>query len=275
MTHAILVETRGKIVSLSQSQTRFMVKYLLVEDERFAYEELKRMMQRLRPSWQLAGWAESVEQAVLLLRQGSLDLMIVDIRLSDGLSFEIFEQCPVDLPVIFTTAYDEYAIKAFKVNSIDYLLKPIEESDLEAALCKFERNSALRSAAPEYRQLELGYLAANKKNRFLVQVGDTFRYVETPDVAFFYSEDKLTYLHLFSGKRYIISYSLDQLEGMLDRDVFFRVSRSCISNIRSIRKSSRYFGSRLKLYFEPECPHEVLVSRSRVTDFLKWVDGVV
>lgn len=100
-----------------------MVKYLLVEDERFAYEELKRMMQRLRPSWQLAGWAESVEQAVLLLRQGSLDLMIVDIRLSDGLSFEIFEQCPVDLPVIFTTAYDEYAIKAFKVNSIDYLLK--------------------------------------------------------------------------------------------------------------------------------------------------------
>ena len=234
-----------------------MVKYLLVEDERFAYEELKRMMQRLRPSWQLAGWAESVEQAVLLLRQGSLDLMIVDIRLSDGLSFEIFEQCPVDLPVIFTTAYDEYAIKAFKVNSIDYLLKPIEESDLEAALCKFERNSALRSAAPEYRQLELGYLAANKKNRFLVQV------------------DKLTYLHLFSGKRYIISYSLDQLEGMLDRDVFFRVSRSCISNIRSIRKSSRYFGSRLKLYFEPECPHEVLVSRSRVADFLKWVDGVV
>ena len=217
-----------------------MVKYLLVEDERFAYEELKRMMQRLRPSWQLAGWAESVEQAVLLLRQGSLDLMIVDIRLSDGLSFEIFEQCPVDLPVIFTTAYDEYAIKAFKVNSI-----------------------------------ELGYLAANKKNRFLVQVGDTFRYVETPDVAFFYSEDKLTYLHLFSGKRYIISYSLDQLEGMLDRDVFFRVSRSCISNIRSIRKSSRYFGSRLKLYFEPECPHEVLVSRSRVADFLKWVDGVV
>ena len=103
-------------------------------------------------------------------------------------------------------------------------------------------------------------MAANKKNRFLVQVGDTFRYVETPDVAFFYSEDKLTYLHLFSGKRYIISYSLDQLEGMLDR---------------SIRKSSRYFGSRLKLYFEPECPHEVLVSRSRVADFLKWVDGVV
>lgn len=252
-----------------------MIKYLLVEDERFAYEELKRMMQRLRPDYQLAGWAESVEQAVLLLKQGGIDLLIVDIRLSDGLSFEIFEQCPVDLPVIFTTAYDEYAIKAFKLNSIDYLLKPIEESDLEVALRKFERNSVLRSAAPQYKQLEQGYLAANKKNRFLVQVGDIFRYVETVDVAFFYSEDKLTYLHLFSGKKYIINYSLDQLETMLDRSVFFRVSRNCISNIKSISKSSRYFGSRLKLHFEPECPHEVLVSRSRVADFLKWVDGVV
>ena len=137
------------------------------------------------PFRQLAGWAESVEQAVLLLRQGSLDLMIADIRLSDGLSFEIFEQCPVDLPVIFTTAHDEYAIKAFKVNSIDHLLKPIEESDLEAALCKFERNSALRSAAPEYRQLELGYFGSQQTKEPFSAGGDTFRYVETPDVAFF------------------------------------------------------------------------------------------
>ena len=227
-----------------------MVKYLLVEDERFAYEELKRMMQRLRPSWQLAGWAESVEQAVLLLRQGSLDLMIVDIRLSDGLSFEIFEQCPVDLPVIFTTAYDEYAIKAFKVNSIDYLLKPIEESDLEAALCKFERNSALRSAAPEYRQLELGYLAANKKNRFLVQVGDTFRYVETPDVAFFYSEDKLTYLHLFSGKRpnaenfslYSTCNGMKSVPGTASLAAQ-TVAKSMVLPIRSITEPSACFAS--------------------------------
>lgn len=252
-----------------------MVKYFLVEDERFAYEELKRMMQRLRPGWQLAGWVESVEQAVLLLNQSVPDLLLVDIRLSDGLSFEIFEQCAVDVPVIFTTAYDEYAIKAFKVNGIDYLLKPVEEADLEAALCRFERRDALRPTASEYRRLEQGYLSANRKNRFLVQVGDTFRHVETLDVAFFYSEDKLTYLHLFSGKRYVINYSLDQLEGMLDRDTFFRVSRNCISHIKSVRKSSRYFGSRLKLHLEPECPHEVLVSRSRVADFLKWIDGVL
>ncbi len=253
-----------------------MVRYLLVEDERFAYEEVKRMMQRLRPyDYQLSGWAESVEQAVLLLKQGGVDLMIADIRLSDGLSFEIFEQVPVDIPVIFTTAYDEYAIRAFKVNGIDYLLKPIEENDLDKALCKFERSGALHSASPELRQLELEYLTKNKKNRFLVQVGDTFHYVETVDIAFFYSEDKYTYLHLFSGKRYIVNYTLEQLEYMLDRSVFFRVSRNCIANIKAIQRSSRYFGSRLKLYFSPECPHEVVVSRSRVGEFLKWIDGML
>ena len=164
-----------------------MTRYVLVEDERFAYEEMKRMMQMLRPDYQLVGWAESIEQAVLLLRQNKIDLMIVDIRLSDGLSFEIFEQCPIDIPVLFTTAYDEYALQAFKVNSIDYLLKPIEENELDAALHKFERNHSLHSTTPQYKKLETDYLAGNKKNRFLVQIGDTFQYAETHEVAFFYS----------------------------------------------------------------------------------------
>ena len=188
-----------------------MTKYLVVEDERFAYEELKRMMQVLRPGYQLVGWAESIEQTILLLRQNKIDLMIVDIRLSDGVSFEIFEQCPVNIPIIFTTAYDEYALQAFKVNSIDYLLKPIEENELEIALAKFERNHSLHSTTPQYRKLEADYLTYNKKNRFLIQIGDTFQYVETHEAAFFYSEDKYNYLHLFSGKRYIINYSLDML----------------------------------------------------------------
>lgn len=252
-----------------------MTKYLVVEDERFAYEELKRMMQVLRPDYQLVGWAESIEQTILLLQQNKIDLMIVDIRLSDGVSFEIFEQCPVNIPIIFTTAYDEYALQAFKVNSIDYLLKPIEENELEAALIKFERNYSLHSTTPQYRKLEADYLTHNKKNRFLIQVGDTFQYVDTHEAAFFYSEDKYNYLHLFSGKRYIINYSLDMLEGMLDKEIFFRVSRNCIANVKAIQKSSRYFGSRLKLYFRPECPHEVLVSRNRVGDFLKWMDGIL
>lgn len=250
-----------------------MTKYLIVEDERFAYDEMRRMMNRLRPGWQLAGWADSVEQAVLLLRQGHADLLIADIRLADGLSFDIFGLCTTDIPVIFTTAYDEYALKAFKVNGIDYLLKPIEESDLEAALAKFERGCVLRPSAPEWQRLERDCTGGNVKTRFVVQAGDTFRYAETADVAFFYSEDKYTYLHLLSGSRYIISHSLDSLEEMLDSRMFFRVSRNCISNIKAVKKSTRYFGSRLKLHFEPGCPHEIIVSRSRVSDFLRWMDG--
>lgn len=251
-----------------------MAKYVVIEDERFAYEEIKRMMQKLRPCFDLVGWAEGVEQAVLLLKQGGIDLMLVDIRLSDGLSFDIFEQIATDIPVIFTTAYDEYAIKAFKVNGIDYLLKPIEEHDLEQALCKFERQSLHSSLSPEIKKAESEYSSHIQKSRFLIQVGDAFQYVETTDVAFFLSEDKYTYLYLFSGKKYIINYSLDQLDAVLDKYQFFRVSRNCISNIKAVKRSTKYFGSRLKLYLIPECPHEILISRNRVSDFLKWIDDM-
>lgn len=220
------------------------------------------MMHKVRPSYEMAGWAESIEQAVCLLREKakSIDLLLVDIRLSDGLSFEIFEQLPLDLPVIFTTAYDEYALEAFRVNSIDYLLKPISEQELTQALEKFERHCCLRTHSPEYTQLESDILSRGKKNRFLVQVGDTYRPIVTTDVAFFYSEEKYTYLHLFNGRRYIINYPLDRLEQMVDSELFYRVSRNCIANIRSIQKISKYFTGRLKLHFSPACPHEIIVS---------------
>ena len=251
-----------------------MIEYILIEDERFAYEEVKRMVKKLRADYQMSGWAVSVGQAVELLKQKNIDLMIVDIRLSDGLSFEIFEQCPVDIPVIFTTAYDEYALKAFKLNSIDYLLKPIDENELNAALCKFERRNCPTPQTSQYKDLVTTYLSNNKKNRFLIQIGDSFKYVETKDIAFFYCEEKYVYLHLLSGQRYIINYSLEQLDNMLDRNLFFRVSRNCIANIKSIKKISKYFASRLKLYFQPECPLEILVSRSRVNDFLNWMEDM-
>lgn len=250
-----------------------MTRYIIIEDERFAYEEIKRMMTRLRPEWLLAGWADSVEQAALLLGQGQADLLISDIRLTDGLCFEIFSRCGTDIPVIFTTAYDEYAIRAFKVSGIDYLLKPIEESDLEAALTRFERGCSLHPSAPECRRMEQEYVSEGCKSRFLVQAGDMFRYADTGDVAFFYSEDKYTYLHLFGGNRYIVDYTLDRLETILDGKMFFRVSRNCIANIRAVRKGTRYFGGRMKLHLSPECPHEVFVSRSRAADFLRWMDG--
>lgn len=250
-----------------------MIKYLIVEDERFAYEELKRMISRLRPDYQLVDRTETVEGTVVFLKENAVDLILLDIRLADGSSFEIFEQIEVTVPVIFTTAYDEHAIQAFKVNSVDYLLKPIEESDLNAALSKFEKLRAVKTPAFDYKKLEEALMGNSKKNRFLIQIGDTYRHIDASEIAFFYSEEKVVFLHTLSDKRFIIANSLDQLENQLDKKTFFRVSRNCIANINSIKKVSKYFNSRLKLSFQPECPHEVLVSRVRVPDFLKWLDG--
>lgn len=252
-----------------------MIKYLIVEDERFAYDEMKRMIDKLRPNYELINWTETVIQTIDFLQQNSVDLILLDIRLSDGSSFDIFEQISIPTPIIFTTAYDEYAIRAFKVNSIDYLLKPIDEADLIAALDKFERHRTITPIITEYKKLEEALMQNRRKNRFLIQVGDSYHYIDTSDIAYFYSEEKAIFLHAFSNKRYIIDYTLDQIERMLDEKIFFRASRNCITNIRSIKKISKYFNSRLKLILDPNCPHEVLVSRVRVTDFLSWVDGIL
>lgn len=259
-------------------------KYFILEDEPFAYEEIRRMMGILRPNYVLQGWAVSVEEALAKLKTAAPDLMIVDIRLSDGLCFDVFEHIDLKVPIIFTTAYDEYALQAFQVNSIDYLLKPVEDEDLERALKKLEACylpvHSSEADKPQddlltqnYHQLAASYLQHVKKNRFLVSIGDTFSTIESSDIAFFYSEDKYVFLHLFTGKRFIVNYSLDQLEPMLDEQDFHRVSRSCIVNIKAVKKASRYFGSRLLMEFSVDCPQEVIVSRNRVVEVLKWMDG--
>ena len=254
-----------------------MIDYIILEDERFAYEEIKRMITILRPDYHLKAWADGVERAVSVLTDDTPDLLIADIRLSDGLCFDVFERKQTHVPVIFTTfttAYDEFALQAFRVNSVDYLLKPIKENDLERALAKFEANCLTWSSSEQYKGLEASYLKNVKKNRFLVSVGDTYMYVETSDIAFFYVEDRYVFLHTFSGKRYIVDYSLEQLEAMLNHRDFFRLSRGCIAHIKAVRKVSKYFGSRLTVSFSPECPHKVLVSRTRVADCLNWLDGL-
>jgi two-component system response regulator LytT len=250
-----------------------MVRYLIVEDERFAYEELQRMMVRLRPDYELAGWTTGVEQTVLFLRANAVDVVLMDVRLTDGNCFEVFEQLSLSVPIIFVTAYDEYALQAFKVNSVDYLLKPVEEKELQAALDKFDRNALPGIQSEEVRSLGSSLLAGCRKNRFLVQSGNTYGYVETGQVAFFYSEDKRVLLHTLQGKRYVVNYTLEQLETMLDERAFFRVSRNCMAQLCTISRVSRYFNGRLKVSFEPACPQEVLVSRTRVPAFLQWLDG--
>lgn len=250
-----------------------MTRYIIIEDEKFAFDELQRMLLILRSDYELAGWAQSVEEAVSLIRNNRADLIITDIRLADGLCFEAFEQCMTDTPVIFTTAYDEFALKAFKMNSIDYLLKPVDEELLSGALDKFERNQLTRIASEAYARLEKSCMSNALKSRFLIQSGDTFRYIETSEIALFYSEDKVVFLHTFSGKRHIINYTLEQLESVLDSQQFYRLSRNCIANIRAVKKVSRFFAGRLHVTLSPECPQKVMVSRSRAAGFLKWLDG--
>ncbi len=188
-------------------------------------------------------------------------------------AFEIFELIKTSTPVIFTTAYDKFALKAFKLNSIDYLLKPIEETELETALQKFENLRLITPASDSYLRFCDTYLSTSRKNRFLVQSGDTFRHIETDNIAFFYSEDKYTSLHTFSNSRYIIAYTLDQLESLMDSEKFYRLSRSCIANIKSIDRLHKYFAGRLKVDFTPDCPQEVIVSRNRVPGLLNWING--
>lgn len=248
--------------------------YLIVEDERFAYEELKRMMIKLRPDYILEKQTKTVVDTIGFLKESNVDLILMDIRLADGNCFEIFNHIEIIIPVIFTTAYDEHAIKAFKLNSIDYLLKPFDENELEAALTKFENifhNSPYKNNTKNFEQL----LSLKTKNRFLISKGENYHYIETKDIAHFYSEDGVVFLHTFNDRRYIINYTLDQLEQQVDSRLFFRVSRNCIGNVKAIENVAKYFNSRLKLSFSPECPHEVLVSRVRVPDFLKWMDGIL
>ncbi len=250
------------------------MKYLIVEDERFAYEEVKRMITKLRPDYDLLKQTKTVIDSIEFLKTSAVDLILMDIRLADGNCFEIFNHIEVTTPVIFTTAYDEHAIKAFKLNSIDYLLKPFNENELEAALIKFEKifhSDSYKTRPKNYEQL----LSPRTKNRFLISKGENYHYIENKDIAHFYSEGGVVFLHTFNDKRYIINYTLDQLEHLLDSILFFRVSRNCIGNVKAIKNVAKYFNSRLKLSFSPVCPHEVLVSRVRVPDFLKWMDGIV
>jgi len=250
-----------------------MTKYVIIEDELLASNELTFLLRKIRPEWQLAGIAESIETACQMLHDTEANLIFSDICLSDGLCFDIFERQFTDLPVIFTTAYDDYAIKAFKTNSVDYLLKPVDEGDLKKAVEKYEHNYLSRLSSDNVRKAGEAYAGNVIHNRFLVHVGDRFFYVKTDDISCFYSEEKCTFIQTFSGKRYIVDYSLGQLCPMLDPYNFMLVSRNCIASIKGVTQCVRYFAGRLRMYLEPECPVDVIISRSRTADVLKWLNG--
>ncbi|GAB3194415.1 DNA-binding LytR/AlgR family response regulator [Pontibacter aydingkolensis] len=256
------------------------MRVLIVEDEKLAAERLANMLQTYDSSIEPVATSPSVRNTVELLRlKPQLDLIFMDIQLADGLSFEVFEQVPVEVPVIFTTAYDMYAIKAFKVNSIDYLLKPIDEEELQAALEKYKKLKLVPVVPPSLGVLEqamqlLNGGSQNYKSRFVVKVGEHLHTIAVEEVACFYSYEKATFLQTHAGKRYAIDYTMDQVEQVVSPQLFFRVNRGYLVSLKAVKDIVAWSNSRLKLeLYYPTPAGEVVVSREKVQPFKAWLDS--
>ena len=252
------------------------MKILIVEDEPLAAAQLAANIAALKPGAQILAVCDTVKSAVHWLQNNSApDLSFFDIQLGDGLSFEIFEKVDFSEPVIFTTAFNQYAIQAFKVNSIDYLLKPIDRNDLKRALLKYESLSHPKTSGITPQALEeiiSSLKTKNYKERFLVKVGTHLRVVETPDILYFYSMQKGTYLKLNDGKDYLLDNSLEQLEELVDPSSFFRINRKYLVSLKSINDVISYSNSRLKLKVRHPINDEFLVAREKVKDFKEWLE---
>jgi DNA-binding LytR/AlgR family response regulator len=248
---------------------------IIIEDEKLSAEHLELLLKKTDPEIRITGIYDSVKTSVQALKEGPrADLLFVDIHLADGLSFEIFAQITINTPVIFTTAYDEYAIKAFKVNSVDYLLKPIGREELKSALLKFRKLSADQHAHL-FENISNAYNSIHKqyKTRFMVKMGDNIIPVKVEEVIHFIAEDGIVLMAVTGGKRYPVDFTLDQLETMVNPDLFFRINRKVLLHINSIEKVSAYFNSRLKVVSAVLDQEEAVVSRERVNEFKKWLEG--
>jgi DNA-binding LytR/AlgR family response regulator len=252
-----------------------MNRVLIVEDEEATAQRTARLIQEIEPSVQIAGMTDSIESSVIWLKSNPHpDLILMDIQLADGSSFEIFKQVTVSCPVIFTTAYDTFALQAFKVNSIDYLLKPLRKNELEAAWQKFSR---LNKPAAAIDYLQLAHLLQSKQTKYLqrimVKVGQQIKVFLTKEVAYFYIFEKIVFAKLNSGERYPIDQSLDQLELELNPEEFFRINRGFIISFNSIDKLHTYSKSRIKVILKPACEEEAISSTERSPLFRAWLSG--
>ncbi len=247
--------------------------YLIIEDEKVAAVRLEEMLRELQPECTILAKIGSIKKSVKWFMRNEADLVFLDIQLSDGLSFNIFEQLSISTPVIFTTAFDQYAIKAFELNSVSYLLKPIKKQELKKSLDKFEKSKIINTA--NFKSLLLAYRhdKPQYKKRFLISIGNTLKKLEVEDIAFFYALDKSVYSKTFTGKVLPIEHSLDNLETMVDPKTFFRINRKYLVNINAIKRMETWSRSRIKLHLEPNVQEELgsVVSISRTAGFKKWL----
>lgn len=253
------------------------MKVLIIEDEFYAAKRLTALIEALLPNVDILEILDSVEESIKWFNSNNEpDLIFMDIQLADGLSFKIFEEIKFASPVIFITAFDEYAIDAFKLNSIDYLLKPVETDKLEAAISKFNKIKT-QSSIKDVNWKELGLsLYANKgkfKKRFLIKTGKAYQYLSIEDIALLYSEDGISFAINVDGKRFLIDNTLDKISESLDPALFFRISRKHIVSITAIGKIHPFLNSRLKLEIKQNLDQELLVSREKVKSFKTWLEG--
>ena len=248
---------------------------LIIEDESFAADKLERMLKEVDPEINILAKPGSIKESVKWLFQHTADLIFLDIQLSDGISFSIFEQITINTPVIFTTAFDQYAIKAFQLNSISYLLKPIRKTDLADSLKKYQ---TLKTAF----SIDFDMLLANiqgrdpgYKKRFLIQTGEKIRKIEVSEIAYFFILEKGVYLRTFQGNSYSVEFTLDKLEAMLNPSFFFRINRKYLVNMDSIANMVAYSRGRIKLDLKPRADDELntVVSIDRTSDFRKWLNS--
>jgi DNA-binding LytR/AlgR family response regulator len=254
------------------------MKVLIVEDEPLAVAQLSGLIQSLRPNIEIVGVCDTVKSTVRWVEENSLpDLAFFDIQLGDGLSFGIFDQVAFTSPVIFTTAYNEYAIQAFKVNSIDYLLKPIRRDDMERALLKFEQQTSYSNTSsiqPEMLAIIRNSLSGKSyKKRFLIKIGERLKAVNTSDVSFFYSLEKATFMKTHEGKNYLLDQTLETIEELVDPEQFFRINRKYLVALESIKDVVAYSNSRLKLKVAQADDDDFLVAREKVKTFKSWLEG--
>lgn len=252
------------------------MKVIIIEDEQAAVERLQSILMELDPGIDIVAVIESVEETVSwFCRHEPPDLLLLDVQLSDGISFEIFNAVKVECPIIFTTAYDQYAIQAFKLNSIDYLMKPIDKHELRNSLKKYDRikdrtlTSAMRNIDALLESLQMK--KPSHKTRFLIKRGDSFFSISCEDIVAFFIEHQLVCIMTKAGRHYATDHTLNEIESMIDPKKFFRINRQMIVALDSIASIKDYFNGRLKLTLTHEIKRELLVSRGKVGDFKAWL----
>ncbi len=249
---------------------------LIIEDELVAQQALVRTLTTNFEDVSICGVLDSVDKAVAWLKNANPypDVILMDVELSDGKCFDIFEQIEILCPVIIVTAYNNYAVKAFEVNSIDYLLKPASVADLTRALerCKSRRNAFTKPVDVDVLRAALSTETRKQKQRFLLRYNDKIIMVETSNIAYFYSEDGCTYLMTVTGDKYLMDVSLDTISKELDTARFFRISRSCIVSDKAVGNVAKRLGNRIKLTLNPASNIDSFVSRSKTADFLIWLE---